>query len=130
MDILSPYIVVDLNTDYKEILNYYLKKTEELEEQKEKALLDYHLSLFKNIKFRKDTLNRYMENINDLCCDIFMINIIKQEYNRIKDRGTKFIEVAIEDYNSANLKHNYEIIKNSKREKMRYSPSYRRGKFY
>lgn len=104
MNILKPYIGIVYN-DPNNIVNEYNKQIEELKELKNKAILEYHLSVFKNFKFRKEFINRYKENITDLCCDILMINNIKQVYER--DSRLSILEVGKEGYDYARNEYSY-----------------------
>lgn len=105
MDVLKPYIGIDINTSYKDIIENYDKKIRELREERTKAILDYHLNLFKNFNFRKTNLKRYMDDINDLCIDLFVINNIKQEYD--KNNKSNRIEIASERLDYADFKYSY-----------------------
>lgn len=105
MDILKPYIGLDINVNHNKLSRQYYDKINELKKERNQVLLNYHMSLFKNFKFRGENIKRYMENIDDLCLDICLINSIKQEYEMFNNIAR--LEVGTEDDNHADIKYSY-----------------------
>jgi len=106
LDILKPYIGADININYKDITKDFDEQIRKLKQERTKAILNYHLNLFKNIKFRKNNIKRYMNNIDDLCIDMLVINNIKQAYSR--NSKIDKIEIAVENSEYAEFKYSYE----------------------
>lgn len=107
MDILKPYVGIKSYTSERVLINEYETMIKALEEKRDKEVLDLNLNLFKNMKFRKNLINRYREDIDELCCDIIMINNIKQCYER--DKKLSIIEVGYESESTANNLDSYAI---------------------
>lgn len=107
MDILKPYVGIKSYTSERVLINEYETMIKALEEKRDKEVLDLNLNLFKDMKFRKNLINRYREDIDELCCDIIMINNIKQCYER--DKKLSIIEVGYESESTANNLDSYAI---------------------
>ena len=107
MDILKPYIGLNSNLNERSLIFQYEEKFRKLQEERDKAILDYHLNLFKNFKFKKRIVDGYIKNPNDLCCDIVMINNVKQAYEN--DKNLSVLEIGTEDNETASNKYSYEL---------------------
>lgn len=93
MNILEPYISIKSYTSPYKIEREYNNKIKQLEEQREKVIVNNFMSLLNNFNFKRKIINNYRENIDTLCCDIYIINILKQCYNKTNDT---FLEIGNE----------------------------------
>lgn len=102
MDILAPYIISDIQFD--ETCKKYDEGIKILNRGKDDFILNYSLKLFSQPEFRKRILNRYIGNVDRLCCDIIMINHIKRAYeNQKKENEYLELEDLIYIYDSDNI---------------------------
>lgn len=104
MNILEPYISIKSYTSPYKIEREYNNKIKQLEEQREKVIVNNFMSLLNNFNFKRKIINNYRENIDTLCCDIYIINILKQSYNKTNDT---FLEIGIENECTAQFNYNY-----------------------
>lgn len=105
MDILKPYIGIKSYKKECDLVKDYEIMIKNLKAKRDKEVLELNLNLFKNFKFRKRIIDRYKEDITELCCDIVMINNIKQCYE--KDKNLSIIEIGYEYECSANNTESY-----------------------
>lgn len=106
MNILTPYIGIKDYDGPKAIQHDYNEKIRHLNLEKDELMLQSFLNLFKNFSFRRKIINKYRENIEDLCCDIVMLNNIKQAYENFSNLS--FLEIGEEDYHEAGNIYVYE----------------------
>lgn len=108
MDILKPYLGISLESDPSDEVKQIMEQIKELKEIKDNKILNYHLSLFKNLKFKRDFIKRYKDDIAELCCDITMINNIKQSY---KENSGYMSELTVgrEDNNTGTIEYPYKL---------------------
>lgn len=107
MDILKPYIGVKAYKSERALVIKYESMIQALKEKRDKEVLSLNLDLFKNFRFRKKLIDRYKEDIDELCCDIIMINNIKQCYEN--DKNLSIIEVGYENASNAMNVQSYAI---------------------
>jgi hypothetical protein len=107
LDILKPYIGVKAYKSERALVIKYESMIQALKEKRDKEVLSLNLDLFKNFKSRKKIIDRYKEDIGELCCDIIMINNIKQCYEN--DKNLSIIEVGYESESTAMNVESYAI---------------------
>lgn len=108
MDILKPYLGISLESDPSDEVKQIIEQIKELKQIKDNKILNYHLSLFKNLKFKRDFIKRYKEDPEELCCDITMINNIKQSYEENSGYMSE-LTVGREDNNTGTIEYPYKL---------------------
>lgn len=107
MNILKPYIGIKSYISPISIEIEYEKRIKQLNDEKQKLMFEEFMNLFNNFRFKRNMINRYKEDISSLCCDIFMINNIKQSYEKWKD--TCELDIGREYYEGAEYENQYKV---------------------
>lgn len=105
MNILQPYAGIKAYTNEKDLINQYESMIQDLKRKRDNEVLSSNLNLLKNFNFRKKLINQYRNNVDDLCCDILMINVIKQAYQ--PDKNLSILEVGYENDSTARCLYTY-----------------------
>ena len=107
MNILEPYKNIEPRSIHSELSQFNFE-LEQLRSAKHKEIADYIVSMFKNKRFINKQINRYKENVDDLICDLIMVNNIKKVVDSFVGNQCRY-GIAFESYNEAELEYSFSV---------------------